>query len=394
MSGASLRVTVEADGGSRGNPGLAGYGAVVFDAGSGAVLAERKDAIGVATNNVAEYRGMIAGLEAALELGAREVTVRMDSKLVVEQMSGRNKIRHPNLQPLARRANALRAQLGRISFEWIPRELNKHADRLANEAMDAAAGRSAPRPARDTPVQPEPVHPEPGEEAATAAGWIPPINEVPTRLVLLRHGQTAHSVEYRFSGRTDLPLDDAGRRQVEAAARRLERFAPVAAVISSPLTRTRQTAQAVATRIGVADTDIVIDEGFAENHFGEWEALTSEEIGARWADEFAAWQGDHEVRPPGGESFADVGRRVRQARDRVLRAYPGRTVIVVTHVVPIKSLLRFALAAPASVFRSVHLDPACASVIDYYASGASVVRVVNEGAFELDRPSGADGVHA
>ena len=132
-------VIVEADGGSRGNPGPAGYGSVVRDAASGEVLAERKAGLGHTTNNVAEYNGLIAGLEAATELGARTVHVRMDSKLVVEQMSGRWKIRHPVLQPLALRARKLASGFASISFEWVPRTRNKHADRLANEAMDAQA---------------------------------------------------------------------------------------------------------------------------------------------------------------------------------------------------------------------------------------------------------------
>jgi ribonuclease H / adenosylcobalamin/alpha-ribazole phosphatase len=133
-------VVVEADGGSRGNPGPAGYGAVVLDAESGAVLAERKAGLGWATNNVAEYSGLIAGLTAARELGADLVAVRMDSRLVVEQMSGRWRIRNVPLQTLAREARELVSDLGTVSFEWIPRERNKHADRLANEAMDAQAG--------------------------------------------------------------------------------------------------------------------------------------------------------------------------------------------------------------------------------------------------------------
>ena len=144
-------VVVEADGGSRGNPGPAGFGAVVREPSTGAVLAQRSEAIGVATNNVAEYRGLIAGLAAALELGATEVAVRMDSKLVVEQMSGRWQVKHPDLRALAREAAQLRAGFDAITFEWIPRELNKDADRLANEAMDAAAGvvRSRTSPARN-----------------------------------------------------------------------------------------------------------------------------------------------------------------------------------------------------------------------------------------------------
>ncbi|WP_301253090.1 reverse transcriptase-like protein, partial [Streptomyces somaliensis] len=139
MSGASrLReLIVEADGGSRGNPGPAGYGAVVLDPASGEALAETAEYIGVATNNVAEYKGLLAGLRAARELAPdASVRVRMDSKLVVEQMSGRWRIKHPDMKPLAAEAARIFPP-GRVSYEWIPRERNKHADRLANEAMDA-----------------------------------------------------------------------------------------------------------------------------------------------------------------------------------------------------------------------------------------------------------------
>jgi ribonuclease H / adenosylcobalamin/alpha-ribazole phosphatase len=134
-----MRVVVEADGGSRGNPGPAGYGAVVKDPATGDVLAERKAGLGHATNNVAEYSGLIAGLTAARELGASDVAVRMDSKLVVEQMSGRWRIKNAQLQTLAQQAKELAAEFGSITFEWIPRARNTDADRLANEAMDAQA---------------------------------------------------------------------------------------------------------------------------------------------------------------------------------------------------------------------------------------------------------------
>ncbi len=148
-----MRVIVEADGGSRGNPGPAGYGAVVTDAESGSVLAERAESIGRATNNVAEYSGLIAGLEAAAAVGATEVAVQMDSKLVVEQMTGRWQVKHPDMRPLARRAQELRGPFDSVTFRWIPREQNKHADRLANEAMDAAASGTAVHVERITTTQ-------------------------------------------------------------------------------------------------------------------------------------------------------------------------------------------------------------------------------------------------
>jgi ribonuclease HI len=136
-----VKVLIEADGGSRGNPGPAGYGAVVRDAVTGEVLAERAEGLGVTTNNVAEYQGLIAGLRAAGEVGAEQVFVRMDSKLVVEQMSGRWKIKNAALIPLALQARDLASAFATVTYEWIPRANNAHADRLANEAMDAQAGR-------------------------------------------------------------------------------------------------------------------------------------------------------------------------------------------------------------------------------------------------------------
>jgi probable phosphoglycerate mutase len=141
-----VKLIVEADGGARGNPGPAGYGAVVCDAESGEVLAERSEALGIATNNVAEYQGLLAGLRAAAALAeARQVTeveVRMDSKLVVEQMSGRWKIKNEVLRPLAIEAARLVRELGTVRFTWVPRARNARADRLANQAMDAQASAS------------------------------------------------------------------------------------------------------------------------------------------------------------------------------------------------------------------------------------------------------------
>jgi len=136
---APRELIIEADGGSRGNPGQAGSGAVVIDASTGELLAEIGRYVGVASNNVAEYRGMIAGVEAALSIDPDAVLrIRMDSKLVVEQMSGRWKIKHPAMAELAAEARQLLTGTP-VAFQWIPREQNSRADRLANEAMDMRA---------------------------------------------------------------------------------------------------------------------------------------------------------------------------------------------------------------------------------------------------------------
>jgi probable phosphoglycerate mutase len=127
---------VESDGGSRGNPGPAGYGALVRDGASGEVLAERAGYVGIATNNVAEYRGLVAGLRAARAIDrSAAIDVRLDSKLLVEQMSGRWKIKHPDMRTLAIVARGIAAGT-QVTYTWIPRSRNSDADALANEAMD------------------------------------------------------------------------------------------------------------------------------------------------------------------------------------------------------------------------------------------------------------------
>jgi probable phosphoglycerate mutase len=367
------RVVVEADGGSRGNPGPAGYGAVVLDGDSGEVLVERNEFLGVETNNVAEYRGLIAGLTAARDLGATDVTVRMDSKLVVEQMSGRWQVKHPAMRPLAREAVALRHSFESVSFEWIPRSRNTRADRLANLAMDSGTGsgtestvsarETTERPARQTTGRP-----------TQQTMWLPP-EEATTRLILVRHGATDHSPQHRFSGRNDLPLNSAGRAQAAALAARLPSFGAVAAVISSPLPRARQTAEAIAAELALSVSE---NAELAEVDFGSWEGMTFDEARADSPEEMTAWLASPDHAPPGGESFTALARRVRRARDAVLAAHQGARVVLVSHVAPIKTLLRLALdAPPASMFR-IHLDPASVSVVDYGADGASSVRLVND----------------
>ncbi|MDX6207075.1 MAG: ribonuclease / adenosylcobalamin/alpha-ribazole phosphatase [Frankiales bacterium] len=364
-----LRVAIEADGGSRGNPGPAGYGAVVLSP-AGEVLAEAAEAIGRATNNVAEYRGLIAGLDAALALGATQVDVRMDSKLVVEQMSGRWQIKHPDMKPLALQAKSLVRQFDKVSFAWIPRERNKHADRLANEAMDdAAAGRTWSRrvlsAGADSPV-----------EVATTPMRTASL-EPPTTLVLLRHGETRMSVEKRFSGPTSEPLTARGEAMAEAAAARLaaRRSSPIEAIVCSPVARAVATAAPVAAAL---DLDVIVDDGLREVDFGDWDGYTFAEVQAKWPAEMAAWLSDADVAPPHGESMAGCGRRVRQSRDRILAAHPGRTVLVVSHVTPIKTLVRIALDAPVAALFRMHLDLASLSEIAWYADGPATLRSYNE----------------
>ena len=416
MTAAGRRVIVEADGGSRGNPGPAGYGAVVRDADTGEVLAERAAALGTTTNNVAEYQGLLAGLRAAAELNPSAVEARLDSKLVVEQMAGRWKVKHPALQPLAGEAAALVRALRKVRFTWVPRAQNSHADRLANEAMDAAArgeqwqrksgvdnqGRTAGSvggpggsPSSGSPGRAGSAggsgspggSDSPGRAGSpgisSSSGWSGSSGSpgwsderpAPTRMLLLRHGETAYSVEGRFSGRGDLPLTERGRAQAEAAAKRIGDLGGIAGVVTSPLGRARETAAAVAAVIGL---EPVVDDGLIETDFGEWEGLTFAEARQRWPSEVDSWLGSTATAPPGGESFAAVARRVRRSRDRAIAAHPGQTVVLVSHVTPIKTLLQLGLdTGPVVLFR-LHLDIASLSIVDWYPDGPASVRLVND----------------
>ncbi|OKK02094.1 bifunctional RNase H/acid phosphatase [Streptomyces sp. CB02400] len=517
---------VEADGGSRGNPGPAGYGAVVGDAATGETLVEAAEYLGVATNNVAEYRGLLAGLRAARELDPEaRVHVRMDSKLVIEQMTGRWKIKHPAMKPLA--AEAARVfPPERVTYEWIPRAQNKHADRLANEAMDAgkrgeawsaatsraaldiphpepsgppgdatagaararAALASAPgtsttdaRPAEEPPTSGEAAGTETASAGATAsgpdgvradaevratraigtgaapvsgeigtgaaaedahasgaagadadartaratgtatapeatdaasgasgtgtasevagvkakvkadadlraaravatpsAGWAPADLGPPATFVLLRHGETPLTPQKRFSGSggSDPSLSGVGREQAEKVAEFLARRGTVQAVVASPLARTRETAGIVAARLGL---DVAVEDGLRETDFGAWDGLTFGEVRERHPDDLNAWLSSPDAEPTGGgESFAATAARVAATRDRLTAEYRGRTVLLVTHVTPIKTFVRLALGAPPESLFRMELSAASLSAVAYYADGNASVRLFND----------------
>jgi broad specificity phosphatase PhoE/ribonuclease HI len=371
-------VVIEADGGSRGNPGPSAYGAVLKDAETGELIAEEAAAIGISTNNVAEYSGLIAGLRLAQELApGAAIEVRMDSRLIVEQMSGRWKIKHPGMIPLAAEAKRL-APTG-TTYTWVPRDLNRHADRLANEALDGVrSGVTVPGQLPDPVSEPESLIEEVESPAAAeppasiqqqTRGWSAAVG-TPTTLVLVRHGVTPHTTEKRFSGglaSTNPGLSEEGRAQVRATA---EWLAPIAervdAVVSSPVRRTRESAEIIAEVLGKKFT---IEPGFAEMEFGAWDGMTFGEVAERHRADLDAWLGSLDVAPGGGESFRTVEARVLAGLQRVLDAHPGGTVVVVSHVTPIKTLVAHAVDAPlGSVFR-MELTPASVSVVTFFAGG-------------------------
>jgi probable phosphoglycerate mutase len=289
---------------------------------------------------------------------------------VVEQMSGRWKINHPGMRPLAAEARAVFPP-DRVWYEWIPRERNKHADRLHNEAHDTRAG----RPSKRTTETQEPLE-EPAGEQERPRGWSRDLG-TPTTLVLMRHGETDHTREKRFSGRggADPGLNADGKAQARAVA---DWLAPLAeeidAVVTSPLRRTRETAQIIGERLG---HEVLEEEGLSEAAFGTWDGLTFREVEQKYPDDLDAWLGSLDVAPGGGESFAEMDRRVRRARDRLIAAYPGKAVLAVSHVTPIKLLVKMALDAPLDAVYRMELAPASVTVISWFDDGTASMRMFN-----------------
>jgi ribonuclease H / adenosylcobalamin/alpha-ribazole phosphatase len=415
----SRRLVVEADGGSRGNPGPAGFGALVRDAVTGQVLVEISEPIGIATNNVAEYEGLIAGLKAAIRIDPDcTVEVRMDSKLVVEQMSGRWSIKHEDMRRLAGEGREV-MPASRVRYTWVPRANNAHADRLANAAMDAAAGSPRRRPPSSVrpPQPPEELSAERDPAAdpaflpvAAATGFTNRSDRraqaadlgVPTTVILVRHGRTDYTDLRRACGGDSAgpELNAGGRRQAQLLAHalvdhvgRLLRDAqprpetqmaglamaeplggqPVA-VLSSPLLRARQTATVLGGALGLEPQ---IDADWAEVALGDWDGLSYAEIAEGWPAEYRAWRASTSAAPPHGESLDDVEKRVNAACDRLVQAHPGETVLVVSHTAPIRTVIARALqAGPAALWR-LRVDPTAVSVIRFWVDGGCEVGCVN-----------------
>ena len=361
------RLIVEADGGSRGNPGPAAYGALVREGDTGEVLAEVAEAIGVNTNNVAEYRGVLAGLRAAHEIDPEAVVeARLDSKLIVEQMSGRWKIKNAELQPLAMDVARVYPP-GQITYTWVPRAQNAHADKLVNQALDGKPIGVA--------LLPDHGSADPSSPANRLAAWAPELG-TPTTLLVVRHGQTEMTVAQRFSGGgVEGPgLDETGREQARRVAAALSECGAVA-IISSPMLRARQTADAIAATVGV---DVRVEEGWRECDFGDWEGLTLAEISERFPAEVASWYGSTSAAPPGGESLDEVSRRTAVARDKAIARHPGQTIVVVTHSMPVRTLVRQVLGAPPEAYFRLQPSTGSLTEVQVYSDGTTTVNVFGQ----------------
>lgn len=369
--GAVMKLIIEADGGSRGNPGMSGAGAVVIEESSGKILREISEAVGIATNNVAEYSAVIFALEAAFEIDpAAEILIRMDSKLVVEQMSGRWKIKHPDMISLGARVQQLIAGK-QVKFVWIPREENSLADALANKAMDG-------EPAAAAAV-------EFNQSAPSSIRAPKPLIADATTLILVRHGRTELTESRKISGGDgeNPDLSELGSKDASEVALELSRVGgkgafgfldkPVA-VVHSPIKRAAQTASKISMTLGVEQVEL---EDLREIGFGDWDGLTNEELFVAHENQYQAWRGSYDVAPPNGESLKDFDVRVNRSLDLILERFSGKTVVVVAHVMPIRGVLRIANDASIAGYWRVDLGPASISIARFWGREAAEIVCVN-----------------
>ena len=371
------RLVVEADGGSRGNPGTAGYGAVVLDAASGEVIAERAESVGIASNNVAEYSGLVAGLSAArtIDPGA-EVTVRLDSKLLVEQMTGRWKIKAHDLRRLALEARDVAAELsaagGSVTYTWIPRVENSAADALANKAMDGQSVNWT-----HTPVPEVVTHAGPVTGPSVVKDVAPPDVGPPTRILLVRHGVTDLTVSGRLDGRggPDPSLNAEGRRMAAAVAAGVRAFIGdgTARVFTSSLQRAMETGGAIADGLGVAAS---VDADWDEQNFGDWDDQSIGHLIASHPQELRRFRKDPHYSRPGGEARVDLEARVLAAFQRAVAA--GGTVVVASHRIPIITVLAHVLGIPHERIWRLATAPASLTLVEVWADGGTSVAFVND----------------
>ena len=350
--------SLTADGGSRGNPGPAGYGSVITE--NGSIIAELYDFIGIATNNVAEYSGLIAGLTAinAIDPGAT-IDVKMDSKLVVEQMSGRWQIKHADMRSLAQDARAAHTP-ALVTYTWIPRDQNSHADRLANKALDQEAGG--------------------GEIISIRKNYLTErlmSTETATTIFLVRHGETPLTPFKKFAGSGPLnpELTEVGLAQAELVAKAVADLNPEV-IIASPQNRTKQTAEAISRATGLP---INFDEAWIECGFGIWDGMSIDEVKAKYPADYLAWVSSTGFAPPQGESYDAVALRIDEALEQIVAMYPGQRVAVVSHNGTVKTAAKLAIGAPADSIFHIDIAPCSITTISIWPSdGLRALRTLNE----------------
>jgi probable phosphoglycerate mutase len=274
-------------------------------------------------------------------------------------MSGRWQIKHADMRELAKQCRAAHNP-ALITYSWIPRDENSHADRLANMALDSG---SAHKPV-----------------AVVQQNFLTDrlrSSEVPTMIYFIRHGETILTPTRKFSGvgALDPELTADGLAQAQLVAAEVAKLKPEV-LVASPLQRTRQTAEAIAHTTGL---EINFDTDWYELSFGDWDGKSIEEVKAESPDDYQAWLNSSSYRPGGGESYDEASIRIDEALDKLVAQYPGKKVVVVTHNGVIKSAANLAIGGPNDGVFHMDASPCSISSISIWPSdGLRALRSFNE----------------
>ena len=357
------------DGASRGNPGPSSYGVAILDQEHN-LVASFGEALGEQTNNYAEYQGVIAALR-YLEKhhpGA-VVKIRMDSKLVVEQLSGRWKIKHPQMRELAAEAAKLLRNF-EVDLEWIPREQNTLADAAANQALDSGDFSSDQvAELALAAIQPRSVR-------------SPRQSIEPTTIVVVRHGRTWQTEAGLISGSNgeDPQLSKLGQQEARLAAgaisELLSRFElpPLSSISHSTQLRTTQTAGLIAEALGVSAAP---DARLREIGFGAWEGIGMEKVASEFPNEVANWRGSTSAKPQAGESILELEARVLPALFELIQTNGGKSIAIVSHMMPTRVVAKQAIGASNSAYWTLQFNPASVSIFRFFGTEFAEVFCLN-----------------
>lgn len=347
---------IYADGASRGNPGAASYGVSIVDE-SGTVIAEFGEKLGIRTNNYAEYQGVIAALRYLSKTPHRDITIRMDSKLVVEQLSGRWKVKSPDMRELVVEASKLLAPFNAV-LEWIPRESNSRADELANLALDGQDFQTVDVQIELAAVQPRSIR-------------APRQSQEPVTLVMVRHGHTAATEKDLISGGDghDPELSELGLADATSASRAiaplLEFYGLPAAsmILYSPMMRTTQTAAAIAEALSLP---LQSEPRLREIGFGDWDGVPMTTIESEKAEIVSRWRGSLTEKPTGGESIESLIARVKPLVGELAANQAGRSVVLVSHMMPIRTIAALSAPGANSLFWGANFAPGSISIVRFF----------------------------
>jgi ribonuclease H / adenosylcobalamin/alpha-ribazole phosphatase len=360
-------IFIYCDGASRGNPGPASYGVSIVDS-HGTVIAEFGEKLGVRTNNYAEYQGVIAALRYLSGTDFREITIRMDSKLVIEQLSGRWKVKSLDMRELVAEASRLLGPFD-ATLEWIPREQNSRADELANQALDGEVPEFEAAEIELAGIQPRSIR-------------APRQTDEPVTLVLVRHGHTKMTERDLIAGGDgdDPELSELGLLDAQAAASVIPslleffKLPEAAEIIHSPMVRTTQTAQAISRELSLP---LRTDERLREIGFGSWNGREMTAINSEYPELVRSWQGSMTVSPENGESIANLVSRISPLVKELAETQSGKTVVLVSHMMPVRTICALSAKGADSLYWGTNFSPGSVSIVRFFGTDFAEQFVIN-----------------